>query len=167
MGHGLYLCSLAVYMALMVYLLSCLPNRFIHLGVMGRVHNGWRQGPTLDESPVHWRVLCEHWWVRYLAQGYFSNDLKVFILPCFICPGARTENLRFSGQSPTAWATTAQLYVCNCMQDPLHFLKIIPFAFWFYFCTVFFKSVTFIIKSFVVLALMSATVPLLISMRAK
>lgn len=31
----------------------CLLNCFIHFGVTGRVCNGQRQGPPLDETPVH------------------------------------------------------------------------------------------------------------------
>eukprot|EP00066_Takifugu_rubripes_P010988 XP_003979303.1 PREDICTED: uncharacterized protein LOC101061391 [Takifugu rubripes] len=32
----------------------------------------------MDKLPVHCRALCEHFWNRYLVQGYLSSGLKVF-----------------------------------------------------------------------------------------
>lgn len=44
----------------------------------GGCRNEWRQGPPLDEAPVHCIILYRHLWVQYLAQEYFCSALKMF-----------------------------------------------------------------------------------------
>lgn len=76
------------------FLSSHLLNRFDPSGVLGRVHNGWKEGPPLEASPVHRRALNEHLWVWYLGSA-----LKVFghlppiseHLPYFVCTGGSNQ----------------------------------------------------------------------------
>lgn len=41
----------------------------------GRTY-GQRQGTSLDWLSVHRKVLCEHLWVHYIAQGHLGSPLK-------------------------------------------------------------------------------------------
>ncbi|XP_056912889.1 L-xylulose reductase isoform X1 [Takifugu flavidus] len=99
-------------------------------GSQGGRTMGQRQGPPLDESPVHNRAQCEHLGVPYLAQGYHGSAPKVF---WHLRLKPRTSTCQPSLQH----AQLIHLFVVLCFNLAMHFISSVLFSLLFFCCVCF------------------------------